>query len=190
MTAVIRKTCHRYNTPSNAHFLTFSCFRRQPFLSRDRSREWFLDALGGARERHRFDLWAWVIMPEHVHLVIRPREEKYSISAILTAIKKPVTNAVLRHVRQYAPEFAERMRDQQPNGTHAYRFWQRGGGYDTNLWSSKPLWDKIRYIHMNPVRRGLVTRAEDWPWSSLRDFLDLRPVLPVPLDRHSIPPQW
>ena len=187
MTPTIRKTCKRYNTPTNAHFITFSCFRRQPFLARDRSREWVLDALRKAREQHAFDLWAWVIMPEHVHLVIWPRAREYSISAILASIKKPVTNAALRHVRKHSPEFLERMRDAQPNGKCSYRFWQRGGGYDTNLWSATPLWDKIHYIHRNPVRRGLATTAEAWLWSSCQDFLELR-VPPIPLDRHSIPP--
>ncbi len=82
----IRKTCKRYNLPGHAHFLTFSCFGRRPFLSRDRSRGWMIDAIALARERHGFDLWAWVIMPEHVHLLIFPRRETYEISAILTTM--------------------------------------------------------------------------------------------------------
>jgi hypothetical protein len=58
----IRKTCKRYNVPGHAHFLTFSCFRRRPFLARDRSRGWMIDAIALARERHGLHLWAWVIM--------------------------------------------------------------------------------------------------------------------------------
>ena len=63
--------------PGHAHLLTFSCFRRMPLLSKDRTRRWFLEALGAARSALEFDLWAWVIMPEHVHLLIYPRREGY-----------------------------------------------------------------------------------------------------------------
>jgi len=62
----------------------------------------------------------------------------------------------------------EHLRDEQPNGKVSYRFWQRGGGYDRNVWEPDTLRKMIEYIHDNPVRRGLVTRATDWPWSSAR----------------------
>jgi putative transposase len=56
------------------------------------------------------------------------------------------------------------------------RFWQRGGGYDRNITSTEALPAVIEYIHANPVRRGLVARAEDWEWSSARWYAGLRPV--------------
>ena len=72
-----RKRVKHFDIPGHAHLLTFSCFRRMPFLSKDRTRRWFLEALGAARSALEFDLWAWVIMPEHVHLLIYPRREGY-----------------------------------------------------------------------------------------------------------------
>ncbi len=128
-------------------------------------------------------------MPEHVHLLIWPQREDYSISAILTSIKKPVTNAALRHIRRTAPEFLNFMRDEQPNENTEYRFWQRGGGYDRNLWTPKDIWEKIVYIHRNPVRRGLAKQMEEWPWSSVQDYLNLREA-PLILDRASLPASW
>ncbi|OYW22031.1 MAG: hypothetical protein B7Z55_05125, partial [Planctomycetales bacterium 12-60-4] len=89
------KRCRRYNDVGHAHALTFSCFQRGPFLSKDRSRRWFVRALEVARERHAFDLWAWCIMPEHVHLLLLPRNAEYSISSILNTIKQSVTNVAL-----------------------------------------------------------------------------------------------
>ena len=62
------------------------------------------------------------------------------------------------------------MADIAPDGQASYRFWQRGGGYDRNLWSPEEIHEKIHYIHANPVRRGLVVRPEDWPWSSVHDY--------------------
>src|SRR6516225_4955404 len=64
-----RKRCRRYNEPGRAHELTFSCYRRLPLLSRDRTREWLIEAIQAARAQERFDLWAYVVMPEHVHIL-------------------------------------------------------------------------------------------------------------------------
>jgi putative transposase len=85
------KRCRRYNEPGHAHFLTFTCFRGQPFLSRDRTRQWLADALARACEQHQFHLWAWVFMPEHVHVLVWPTQASYSISAFLTSMKQPVS---------------------------------------------------------------------------------------------------
>ncbi len=60
-----RKRCRRYDEVGHAHELTFSCDRRLPLLSRDRTRHWLIEAIQAARGRTRFDLWAYVIMPEH-----------------------------------------------------------------------------------------------------------------------------
>src|SRR5438067_1523836 len=85
-----RKTCKRYNDVGHAHALTFSCFRRQPFFSSDRSRTWMIEALQRSRERHVLHIWAYVIMPEHVHVVLWPTQPQYEISAILKTMKQSV----------------------------------------------------------------------------------------------------
>jgi len=160
------KTCKRWNEPGHAHELTFSCFHRLPLLSRDRSREWFVKAVNRARANYRFDIWAYVIMPEHVHMLICPRDSDYDISPILGSIKWPVSIKAKRYVRRYAPHWLPRLTDKQPNGRSSFRFWQRGGGYDRNARADRTLGAMIDYIHANPVRRGLVERPEQWRWSS------------------------
>ena len=183
----IRKKCVRYDIPGDAHALTFSCFGRQKFLAKDRSRSWLIDAIDTARRELAFDVWAYVLMPDHVHLLIYPREESYSISNILLAIKRPVARQALLYVRRIAPSFLGRMRDLQPNGRVAHRFWQRGGGYDRNLIDAKTVRKTIDYIHGNPLRRGLVESPEDWYWSSAGHFVDGR-LVPLLPDSDSIPP--
>jgi len=125
-------------------------------------------------------------MPEHVHLLIYPLEESYSISEMLKDIKQPVTRRAIRFVREQSPGFLVRMADTQPNGSTKYRFWQRGGGYDRNLVAPAIIHSTINYIHDNPIRRGLVERAGDWHWSSARFFQDSSEVPLVP-DVESIP---
>jgi putative transposase len=143
------KSCKRYNEPGHAHELTFSCFQRQPFLLGDHARQWFVDAIELARKRHSFHVWAFVIMPEHAHLLVWPTVPQYSISKILATIKLSVTRHALRHVLQNAPQFLKRMEDRQPNGDAHYRFWQRGGGYDRNSIEPNTIRNQIEYIHAN-----------------------------------------
>jgi putative transposase len=124
-------------------------------------------------------------MPEHAHLLIWPHAG-VRVSDILLTIKQPVTQRCVAWVKRSAPHFLPAMLDSQPNGKHFFRFWQRGGGYDRNLWSTREIHEKIAYIHNNPVRRELVARAQDWPWSSLHAWetgLDQ----PITIDRQSVP---
>lgn len=180
-----RKTCRRFNEAGHAHALTFSCFRRQPFLNRDRTRQWFVDAVTAARDKHRFDLWAYVIMPEHVHLLVWPTEHEYDISEILLSIKQPVTRRSRAFVMKQAPEFLPRMTDEQPNGKSSVRFWQRGGGYDRNVTSAEVVHQTIEYLHLNPVRRGLCETPEDWKWSSAGAYTGNAEV-PLSIDFESL----
>jgi putative transposase len=126
-------------------------------------------------------LWAYVIMPEHVHLVVSPRQTNYEVRLIRTALKLPVQRRALAFLRRGAPAFLDRLRDQQPNGEVHFRFWQRGGGYDRNVTDPKTLRNMIEYIHQNPVRRGIVERAVDWTWSSAQWYDGLRDV-PIEMD--------
>jgi putative transposase len=208
-----RKRRKVYNTPYHAHFLTFSCYRRQAFFScgpaprrflecADPARrgtpkdhacgagmapapQWFLECVDLARREAAFHLWAFVIMPEHVHLVIAPGES-YDIGNILRRIKRTLTYRIVEHVKTVQPAFLERMAHRQGGGKVTHRFWQRGGGYDRNLWSPAHIHKMIRYVHENPVRRGLVERPEDWPWTSYRTWMGGEPE-PIRLDLQDVP---
>jgi putative transposase len=143
---------------------------------------WLIESLATARIKRNFAVWAYVLMPEHVHLVIYPREDQYSISDILTDIKQPVTRAAVKYVLRSAPSFLANMRDGRPNGKIVNRFWQRGGGYDRNLVRPETVHQVIDYIHANPVRRGLVGSPEDWAWSSARYYAGRSDVPLIPDD--------
>ena len=181
-----RKTCKRYNDPGHAHALTLSCFQRRPFLSKDRTCNWLIEAIDSARNQHHFHVWAYVIMPEHAHLLLRPIEAAYDISDILSSIKQSVAKQAVIYVRREAPAFLRWMEDRQPSGKIHYCFWQRGGGYDRNIVEPKTALQQIEYIHNNPVRRGLSAKPEDWIWSSAADYLGIR-TGPLRIDRLSLP---
>ncbi len=180
------KSCRRFNEPGHAHSLTFSCFQRRQFLSKDRTRNWLIEALAESRLVWQFDLWAWVIMPEHVHVLIWPRQPKYSISKILASIKLPVARRAVRYARCTAPHALHLLEDLQPNGKRYHRFWQRGGGYDRNIFDEEAVYAEIEYIHQIPIRRALAERAQDWLWSSAAYYAGERNVKLIP-DFASLP---
>lgn len=163
-----RKTRRAINEPGHAHFLTFTCYRRFPLLNRDRSREWVIEAFAEARKKQNSLLWAYVIMPEHVHALILPKSEAYEMRRVLAALKAPVS----KHAHEFLREtdnasWLAKLTVRKGDRT-MFRFWQAGGGYDENLWNDQPIREVIDYIHANPVRRGLVERPTDWHWSSAR----------------------
>ncbi|MBL8880947.1 MAG: transposase [Phycisphaerales bacterium] len=175
------KTCKRWNEPGDAHFLTFSCFHGYQLLSRDRTRQWLVEAIDRARRRHAWDVWAYVIMPEHVHLIVRPQNAIYDISVLLKAIKWPVSIRARKYLERTSREWMKRLTDVQPNGEFSFRFWQRGGGFDRNIRQERSLGAMIEYIHANPVRRELVREPCEWAWSSARWYDGERDV-PLQMD--------
>jgi len=178
-----RKQLQRRDEPGEARFHTFSCFQRRPFLSKVRSRQWFIDGLIRSRQTHGFHLWAYVIMPEHIHLLLWPGDAPLKMSDVLYTLKKSVTNRALTWVQANAPHFLPQMEDRGPKGRVTHRFWQRGGGYDENLFSPDKIWQKIDYIHQNPVRRGLCESTTDWAWSSARAYEDgVRELIGIDFD--------
>ncbi len=174
-----RKQVRFRNVAGDAHFLTFSCFHRLPLLGNDRTRRWMVDAIAEAQTRFAFDLWAWVIMPEHVHLLLFPRLRPYDMSTIISQIKKPVGTKAIRYIERNAPSYLDKLTVINKNRTYRH-FWQPGPGYDENIDDPVAIRRVINYIHQNPVRRGLVEKAEDWEWSSARDWAGLdSPLLKV-----------
>lgn len=181
------KTLRRYNTPGDAHFLTFSCFERQQFLRSERPLSWLSDSLSKACEVHCCFLWAYVFMPEHVHLLIKPEHAEYRISDFLVSLKKSVSNKALNYLKSAgkpAPAW-EPFWDLQKDGRKVFRFWQRGGGYDRNLHSIDEIREKVIYMHNNPVIRGLCETPELWRWSSA-EFYATGKAGPIPVTRPDI----
>ena len=160
-----RKTIHHFNDPGHAHFLTFSCYRQLPLLSRERTRRWFIRATVDARKRYNFALLAYVIMPEHAHLVIFPLLAVYDIALFLKAIKQSVARKAKHFLRDHNRDWLEKLTVQRGR-RKVFRFWQTGPGYDRNIHCEDELLKKIMYIHNNPVKRGLVSIPEEWKWSS------------------------
>ncbi|MBC8357103.1 MAG: hypothetical protein H8E66_34460 [Planctomycetes bacterium] len=183
-----QKRQHRrnYNEPGHAHELTFSCYQGFKFLKAERTCEWLVEAIDEARVELNFDLWAYVFMREHVHLIVRPGEAEYDIADIRKAIKAPVGSKAIKYLLENAPDWIPRITRKRGKKTERL-FWQSGGGFDRNVIKPDTLMNMIDYIHMNPVRRGLCEKPEEWKWSSAAWYLGGGEV-PIQVD--PIPAEW
>jgi putative transposase len=158
----MRNPLKRYYGRGDLHFVTFSCYRRRPFLGTRRARDRFVKILDQVRARHGFRLIGYVVMPEHVHLLLS-EPPKGSPSKVLQVLKQKVSAALRKKRRPSSPgQLALRFPETQRDGNH---FWQRRF-YDFNVWSEKKLKEKLHYMHGNPAERKLVSHPRDWPWSS------------------------
>ncbi|SIO66861.1 putative transposase [Singulisphaera sp. GP187] len=176
-----RKTCRRANAPGDAHELTFSCYKRLPLLSKERTCRWLVESINKARRQAQFDLWAYVVMPEHAHILVCPRVVDYDISEMLWRMKQPVGRKAIGFLKQNSQIWLEKLTVHRADGSIARQFWQAGGGYDRNIIEPDTLIRVIDYFHQNPVRRGLVDLPVEWEWSSARWYAGCRPV-PLEMD--------
>ncbi len=153
----------RFQESGQSHFVTFSCYRRQPYFATPPPRDLFLACLEDMRRRFELCVYGYVVMPEHVHLLLG----------------EPARGKLAEAIHYLKLSFAKRVRSLRPAG-RAGSFWLKRY-YDRNVRSYREFTIKLRYLHRNPVERGLVGQPEEWKWSSYRHYA-LREVGPVELE--------
>ena len=136
---------HRHQTLGHLHFLTFSCQDRQPYLEPPAAKALFESVLESRRKKYGFHIHSYVVMPEHVHLLVSEPPAQ-PLSKAIASIK--------REVSRLCPETP---------------FWLPRY-YAFNVFSNQKRIEKLRYIHRNPVTRGLAIKPEDYFWSSFREY--------------------
>ena len=122
-------------------------------------------------------LHGFVFMPEHVHLLVRSMRETCTAAALLAAIKRPMSFRVKKALEAANNPLLHELTIRERPGKTAFRFWQEGAGHDANIGHDDTA-DVLRYIHLNPGRRGRVADAAEWPWSSARQYRGLEPLTP------------
>ena len=140
----------RYQQTRQLHYVTFTCYHRQQYLGSGPARDVFEQTLERVRRWYNFYIVGYVVMPEHVHLLVS--EPERSSLAVALQMLKQVSSRKLH------------------DGSGGKAFWQKRY-YDFNVFSERKRVEKLRYMHRNPVKRGLVENPEDWKWSSYRHYL-------------------
>lgn len=161
-----RRQLKRYEHRNEVRYITCSSYKRLALFQNDAIKDRFVQHLRMAQEDYGFRLYAWVLMPEHFHLLLRPEDPTLTITPIMQRLKAGFAKRVIDRWRELDAPILPRITD----ASGAVRFWQHGGGYDRNIYSDSELLEKIAYTHLNPVRRGLVATPADWAWSSARAY--------------------
>jgi putative transposase len=146
------RSLRRFQRSGQSHFLTFSCYRRQANLSSPGASDLFIQCLEDMRRHFAMCIYGYVVMPKHVHLLVDEPE--------------PATLADAIHFLKLS--FTKRLRSQR-GGVESGSFWQKRY-YDRNVTDAREFTVKLRYLHRNPVKRGLAKEPGDWTWSSFRHY--------------------
>jgi putative transposase len=178
----------RYDEPGDTHFWTISCYRRLQFFHDDGMKRVVITALWRLRQRFGICLLAYVIMPEHLHVLLYPHrrgdDRPVPISRLLECFKQHLGFYGKQRLRDV---WRERRRlwsaplNRWANGDFDKQEIMNTRGYDRNIFTESELREKVDYIHKNPITRDLVAGAANWPWSSYR-YYELGDASLLPMD--------
>lgn len=164
------------------HYLTMVAFRRTKLFELDELCQIFADTLKNTKEKNPFKLIGYVIMPDHVHLIVNPLD--CDISALGKSLKGVSARKMIdwlkgNHEDKLLNQITLAITQKR---SHQYAAWlKRIRSID--LWSGKFIRQKLNYVHMNPVRAGYCQHPADWKWSSYRAYFPHQPGhVPIEVD--------
>jgi putative transposase len=161
---------YKSNEPNTFHYVTLVTHKRVPIFRNDSACKIFVDALRETRERYPFKLVGYVLMLDHVHAIVNNRSGTISdwlrrvrgnsARRILTWLRDEGHFVSLRKLALASPQKRQ----------HTHSVWQKNPSV-IDLWSHKFIRQKLRYLHLNPVRAGLCEHPAEWKWSSYKAYL-------------------
>lgn len=167
----------RHDEPGSTHFWTIYCYRRLPFFRDHLMKRVVIDALRTLQQRFGICLIGYVVMPEHVHVLLYPQkrasDEPIPISSLLKVFRKYVDLQGKARMGEFYQRYRQLWSESLTGwargrlGTEA--IWEKRG-HDFIVGRGETLIEKLQYCHMNPVKRGLVKDPARWPWSSFRYY--------------------
>jgi len=152
---------YRFHHSGLAHFVTFSCYRRQQFFNDSRTYDLFPICLERMRQHFQMLVYGYVVMPEHVHLLLS-EPEKGTLADAIHFLK-------LSFSKRLRSQVSAQKKGANPGHDVSGPFWQRRY-CDRNVRDNQEFIQELKYLHRNPVKRGLVEKPEDWHWSSYRHY--------------------
>ena len=174
---------YKFHDQERPYFVTFSVVRWIDVFTRREYKDILVDSLNYCIENKGLELYAWVIMSNHVHLIIGTKDQP--MQDILRDIKRHTSKMLIKAISENAQEsrrdwllwFFEREGRQNPSN-EIYQFWQQGN-HPIELWSDSVIDQKLDYIHNNPVTAGWVDEPEHYLYSSARDYADIKGLIDV-----------
>ncbi len=158
------KLC-KSDEPNTFHYVTTVTFKRIPVFRSDHACELFVQSLAETRQHCDFKLIGYVVMPDHVHLILNPRIK--TISEVIGRLKSSSARVILDWLRQakHSASLGKLQLEPPQSRAHTHALWQKGFS-SIDLWSPRFILQKLSYVHLNPVRAQLCDHPAKWKWSS------------------------
>lgn len=159
---------------TKAHFITATVVDWIDVFSRKNYRDTVIECLNFCVKNKGMIVYGYVIMSNHIHLVVQSSEGK--LSDLLRDFKKFTATTILEKIQTEPESRREWMLERFKLATEShsrnknYQFWQYGN-HAEEIYTAKFMWSKLDYIHMNPVRAGIVERASDYIYSSASNYV-------------------
>jgi len=156
-----------FDNDGHAYFITFSCYHRRKLLSHDRAKRIVLHFLSAQLENQKGICAGFVIMPDHVHAIVY-FEETGRLSSFMNQWKRRSSIQIKNLYRTFFIAYSNKINPADPVWQAKY--------YSFNIRSEVKVKEKLKYMHNNPVKSGLVSCIEDWKFSSARFYNFKKPV--------------
>ncbi|NOQ43959.1 MAG: hypothetical protein GQ560_05805 [Dehalococcoidia bacterium] len=170
---ILYRSLPKFDDNSYAHFITTNTYKHYPFFRDQKLSQILLEELGFYSGKLGFVLVGYVIMPDHVHLLLwwdSEENPKLGISNIMSRIKTMTSKRAKRYLFYGGgTEYVGKLADVGQPTQGSFKLWQPGF-YDFNIFSDEKLLEKLDYIHSNPVRAGFVLSPRDYKWSSYKEY--------------------
>ncbi len=173
---------YKFHNPEGLYFVSFAVVEWLDVFTRNEYKDILLQSLSFCQKEKGMEIIAWCIMTNHVHLVFRSVKGQPP-SLLLGDFKRFTSKTVVKAIQENPREsrkafLLDQFKRAATNSSNVkeYQFW-RHDNKPIELWSNKVIWEKISYVHNNPVEAGLVYRAQDYVYSSASDYADEKGLL-------------
>ncbi|MFV0269194.1 MAG: REP-associated tyrosine transposase, partial [Draconibacterium sp.] len=151
---------YKFHNTEGVYFISFAVQGWVDVFTRNEYKNILVDNLKYCQAHKNLEIFAWCVMTNHVHLIIRARG-KILLQDIIRDYKKFTSKAIIKAIEDNIQESRKEGLLKQFKTSEGYRFW-RSDNKPIELWSNKVIDQKIDYIHQNPVEEGIVFRAEHY----------------------------
>ena len=166
---------YKFNNPEATYFVSFAVVEWLDVFTRNEYKNIIIDSLQFCQKEKGMKIYAWCIMTNHVHLIFRSAKGQKP-ELLLGDFKRFTSKAIVKAIIDNPKESRKEIllvqfvkNGKKSSNVSKYQFW-RHDNKPIELWSNKVIFQKINYIHNNPVKDGLVFRVEDYMYSSAVDY--------------------
>ena len=155
------------------NYVTLTVVGWADVFTRQRYRDIVIESLRFCQQQKGLHIVGYVLMSNHLHMIVHT--EGYELSNVLRDFKKFTANQILKSIqtepesrREWLLNLLKWYAQENSDNTH-YQFWQQGN-HPIALWTLEVIWQKLTYIHLNPVRAGIVAESQHYVYSSAGDY--------------------